>query len=261
MPPLAAAPCSAHLPSLGKSLGHFTVATTIAGGDEISNPTALQEGGRGDGALAEDLGKANHLHQPQTDNGSLCIVSKAKTIAETSPYSHNVLENNSTERCVPSKAQGTAVSTGASVIPSTDCCLPLPVWSPPPSKQLSRTCTELPKKPDLLLSCLCKLECNIQRSLSAPCRAQALQSTVSSSPTFKAPQISTVSASCTTVTRKFGVCISSFRICPYCAFLQPNEMMREKGQDDGADPKGELHSNPPTWSCCIQHSERNPLPK
>lgn len=130
-----------------------------------------------------------------------------------------------------------------------------------PSKQLSRTCTELPKKPDLLLSCLCKLECNIQRSLSAPCRAQALQSTVSSSPTFRAPQISTVSASCTTVTRKFGVCISSFRICPYCAFLQPNEMMREKGQDDGADPKGELHSNPPTWSCCIQHSERNPLPK
>ena len=39
--------------------------------------------------------------------------------------------------------------------------------------------------------------------------------------TFKAPQISTVSTSCTTVTRKLGVCINSFRSCPWARSLQP----------------------------------------
>ena len=39
--------------------------------------------------------------------------------------------------------------------------------------------------------------------------------------TFKAPQISTVSTSCTTVMRKLGVCISSFRSCPWAGSLQP----------------------------------------
>lgn len=39
--------------------------------------------------------------------------------------------------------------------------------------------------------------------------------------TFKAPQISTVSTSFTTVMRKLGVCISIFRSCPWVWSLQP----------------------------------------
>lgn len=103
--------CSSYLPSLGKSLGHLSVAATVAGSDEISNPTALQERGGGDGALAEEFGKADHLHQSQTDHGSLCVVSIAESVTETCSYSHNVLENSSiVEGSVPSGAQGFAVS-------------------------------------------------------------------------------------------------------------------------------------------------------
>lgn len=97
--------CSAYLPSFGKSLSHLAVAATVAGSDEVSDPAALQEGRGGDRALTEEFGEANHLHQSQTDHSSLCVVSIAKPIAETSSYSHNVLENNgSMEASVPNGA-------------------------------------------------------------------------------------------------------------------------------------------------------------
>lgn len=80
-----------YLAGLGKSLCHFSVTAPIAGGDEVGNPTALQERGRTDGALAEDFGKVDHLHQAQADYRCLGVVSKAQPVAETSPDSHNVL--------------------------------------------------------------------------------------------------------------------------------------------------------------------------
>jgi len=109
--PALPAPRPAYLPRLGKSLSHLAVAATVAGSDEVSNPAALQEGGGGNGALTEEFGEANHLHQSQTDHGSLRVVSVAEPITEPSSYSHNVLENNSsTEGSVPNRAGGFAVS-------------------------------------------------------------------------------------------------------------------------------------------------------
>lgn len=46
--------------------------------------------------------------------------------------------------------------------------------------------------------------------------------------TFKAPHSSTVSASSTTVIRKFGVCRSSLKRKPFSKFLQPVEKEKQK---------------------------------
>lgn len=144
--PSLPAPCSAHLPSLGKSLSHLAVATAVAGSDEISHPAALQEGGGGDGALAEEFGEADHLHQSQTDNRSLRVVPEAETITETSPYSHDVLQDNSTERSVPARAQGFATSTSCPCDPQSRL-LPAPACLAAinPSEEPNRTHTAASK--------------------------------------------------------------------------------------------------------------------
>lgn len=89
----------AYLASLGKSLGYFAVTAPVAGGDEVSDSAALQEGGGSDGALAEDFGKGNHLHEAQADHGCFGVISKAQPIAETGPDSHHILRERKERIC------------------------------------------------------------------------------------------------------------------------------------------------------------------
>lgn len=85
------------LPSFGKSFTNFTVTSTIAGSDEVSNTAALQEGGGGDRTgRAEKSCKCNHLHQTQTDYCCFGVITEAKAVAETCANCHNVLEENYT---------------------------------------------------------------------------------------------------------------------------------------------------------------------
>lgn len=58
-----------YFPGFGKGLGDSAVASSVAGGDEVSNAAALQERGRGHGAgvFGEEFGEGDHLHQTQTD--------------------------------------------------------------------------------------------------------------------------------------------------------------------------------------------------
>lgn len=72
-------------------LGHAAVASAVAGGDEVGDPAALQEGRRGDGALAEEFGKGHHLHEPQSDHGRFSVITKPQTITKTSAHRHDVL--------------------------------------------------------------------------------------------------------------------------------------------------------------------------
>lgn len=54
---------SSYLPRFGKSLCDLAVASAIAGRDEVSNATALQECGRGDGPSGTEYpGEGDHLH-------------------------------------------------------------------------------------------------------------------------------------------------------------------------------------------------------
>lgn len=53
-----------YLSSPGKGLGHPAVPAPIAGGDQVSHAAALQEGGCGHLALAEDPGEGDHFHEP-----------------------------------------------------------------------------------------------------------------------------------------------------------------------------------------------------
>lgn len=121
-------PCRAHLSSTSKGLSHFAVPPSIAGSDEVSYATALQEGGRGYRALAEELGKGNHLHEPQPNHCCLGVVSKAQPITEASSNSHYILwgvEGMDEEGPLPMAPPG-ALST----------CLMLPTLAitHPPSK-------------------------------------------------------------------------------------------------------------------------------
>lgn len=81
----------AHLSCAGKGLCHLAVPPSIAGSDEVSDTTALQEGGRGHRALAEELGEGDHLHEAQSDHRCLGVVAKAQPIAEASPHGHYIL--------------------------------------------------------------------------------------------------------------------------------------------------------------------------
>lgn len=88
-------PCSilprAHLSCAGEGLGHLPVPPSVAGSDEVSNTAALQEGGRGHGATAEELGEGDHLHESQSDHSCLGVVAKAQAITEASPNGHYIL--------------------------------------------------------------------------------------------------------------------------------------------------------------------------
>lgn len=80
-----------YLPSSGKRLGHPAVPASIAGGDQIRHAAALQEGGRGHLALAEDPGEGDHLHEPQADDGSFRVVSTVEAVAEPGAHGYDVL--------------------------------------------------------------------------------------------------------------------------------------------------------------------------
>lgn len=75
----------------GEGLGHLPVPPSVAGSDEVSNTAALQEGGRGHGATAEELGEGDHLHESQSDHSCLGVVAKAQAITEASPNGHYIL--------------------------------------------------------------------------------------------------------------------------------------------------------------------------
>lgn len=75
----------------GKRLGHPAVAAPVAGGDQVGHTAALQEGGCGHLALAEDPGEGDHLHEPQADDGGLGVVSAAEAITEAGSHPYNVL--------------------------------------------------------------------------------------------------------------------------------------------------------------------------
>lgn len=89
-PPFSILPI-AHLSCAGEGLSHLAVPPSIAGSDEVSNTTALQEGGRGHRAPAEELGEGDHLHEPQSDHCCLGVVAKAQPITEASPHGHDIL--------------------------------------------------------------------------------------------------------------------------------------------------------------------------
>lgn len=80
-----------YLSSLGKGLGDPAVPAAVAGGDEVGHAAALQEGGCGHLALAEDPGEGDHLHESQADDGSFGVVSTAETVAEPSSHGDDVL--------------------------------------------------------------------------------------------------------------------------------------------------------------------------
>lgn len=81
------------LSSPGKGLGHPAVPAPIAGGDQVGHAAALQEGGCGHLALAEDLGEGDHFHESQADDGSFGVVSAVETVAEARSHRYDVLQS------------------------------------------------------------------------------------------------------------------------------------------------------------------------
>lgn len=76
-----------------EGLRYTTVASAVAGGDEVGYSTAFQKGSRGHGAVfTEESGKGDHLHQPQPDHCCFGIVSTLQAVTETCTHSHDVLE-------------------------------------------------------------------------------------------------------------------------------------------------------------------------
>lgn len=80
-----------YLSSPGKGLGDPAVPAAVAGGDQIGHAAALQEGGCGHLALAEDPGEGDHLHESQADDGSFGVVSTVETVAEPGSHRYDVL--------------------------------------------------------------------------------------------------------------------------------------------------------------------------
>lgn len=89
-PPFSVLPGS-HLSCAGEGLCHLSVPPSIAGGDEVSDTAALQEGDTGHRAAAEELGKGDHLHEPQSDHRCLGVVAKAQPVTEASTHGHYIL--------------------------------------------------------------------------------------------------------------------------------------------------------------------------
>lgn len=80
-----------HLGRFGEGLGDLAVPSSVAGGDEVGDAAALQEGGGAHLAFAEQLGERDHLHQPQPDHRRLGVVSETEAVAESGTYCHDVL--------------------------------------------------------------------------------------------------------------------------------------------------------------------------
>lgn len=81
------------LSSSGKCLGHPAVPASVAGGDQVGHATALQEGGRGHVALAEDPCEGDHFHEPQADDGSFGVVSTVEAVTEPGSHRYDVLKS------------------------------------------------------------------------------------------------------------------------------------------------------------------------
>lgn len=80
-----------YLSSLGKGLGDPAVPAAVAGGDQVGHAAALQEGGCGHLALAEDPGEGDHFHESQADDSSFGVVPAAETVAEPGSHRYDVL--------------------------------------------------------------------------------------------------------------------------------------------------------------------------
>lgn len=81
------------LAGLDKGFTNFAITATIAGGNQISNTTAFEEGGQFAAGI-HDFNEANHFHQAQTNDSSLGIVTQAQAINETGAHGNNVLKIN-----------------------------------------------------------------------------------------------------------------------------------------------------------------------
>lgn len=82
-----------YLSSSGKCLSHPAVPASVAGGDQVGHATALQEGGRGHVALAEDPCEGDHFHEPQADDGSFGVVSTVEAVTEPGSHRYDVLRS------------------------------------------------------------------------------------------------------------------------------------------------------------------------
>lgn len=92
----AAYQTASDLPCRDEGLCHATVASAVAGGDEVGYSTAFQKGSRGHGVVfTEELGKGNHLHQPQPDHRCFGVVSTLQAVTETRTHGHDVLNSRS----------------------------------------------------------------------------------------------------------------------------------------------------------------------
>lgn len=74
-----------------ESLRDLTVTSSVAGRDQISNATALEEGGQL-GSRIKDIDELDHLHQSQSDHSGLCVVAQLQAVHEASSAGNNVLE-------------------------------------------------------------------------------------------------------------------------------------------------------------------------
>lgn len=84
---------SSYFAGFGESFPDLAVASTVAGCDEISDAAALQEGGRGHGAVcAEEPGEGDHLHQAKTNHCCLGVVAESQAVTETCSHCYNVLQ-------------------------------------------------------------------------------------------------------------------------------------------------------------------------
>lgn len=84
--------------SFGECFPDLAVASTVAGGDEVSDAAALQEGRGWDGAArAEEFSKGNHLHQAQADYSRLGVVPETQTITEPCSNCYDVLRSRKEE--------------------------------------------------------------------------------------------------------------------------------------------------------------------
>lgn len=76
-----------------KGLSYLAVPARVAGSDQVGHAAALQEGGFGHVALAEDPGEGDHFHEPQADDGSFGVVAAVEAVAEPGSHGHNVLQS------------------------------------------------------------------------------------------------------------------------------------------------------------------------
>mmetsp|Transcript_40667 Transcript_40667/g.85215 ORF Transcript_40667/g.85215 Transcript_40667/m.85215 type:complete len:213 (+) Transcript_40667:391-1029(+) len=72
-------------------LGALAVAAAVAGGDEIGDATALEEGVALDGWEVEGA-ELLHLHEADAHDGRLGVAAQLKAVAEASAERHHVLE-------------------------------------------------------------------------------------------------------------------------------------------------------------------------